>query len=67
MLKTISNISDKCTYVDKDINYNTKYKYFVVAKSKISNNTTTTNIKCIEINKNYNQLLDRSCDYSWTN
>ena len=65
VLDTIKNTTGKVNFIDDSIQYNNEYKYYVVAKSKVSSNTSTSNILSAKISKDYNNLFKNQNSYIW--
>lgn len=65
-LKTINNHDGLYEYIDLDILPNISYGYYIVASSKYSNDTYTTDTKIIKLEKKYNDLLkNNNTSYDW--
>ena len=58
LVDIIKNKQGLFIYTDKDIEYNKRYKYYIVAKSKYSNAEFTSDNYDIIIEKDFNKILE---------
>lgn len=58
LLKKFTDKNDLITYQDYNIEYNQKYKYYIIIKSPYNNLEYKSNIEEIIISKNYDNMLD---------
>lgn len=58
LIDKISNNSGIYKYIDSNIEYNKKYKYYIIAKSPFNNTASKSNIISTSINKDYNNFLN---------
>lgn len=65
LIYTIDNKNGYQKYVDTDIQENTQYEYYVIAKSLYSDSKYTTPKKKIYLSKDYNKLLSNNDNSSW--
>jgi hypothetical protein len=66
LIATIKNHNGMYEYNDTDINLNTKYDYYLIVKSKYTDDVLKSNMVSIKIEKDYNSLLQYPNDnLSW--
>lgn len=65
LLKTISNTDGIYEYVDKDIEPNISYSYYIVADSDYSDENYITNKCTIKLKKEFNELLQSEDNTNW--
>lgn len=67
IIGTIKNHNGEYSFVDKNINKNQRYNYYVVAQNNYSDSSYTTAKKNIYIEKEYSDVIENNNiqDYSW--
>ena len=65
LLTQVQGKSGQFEYADYDIEFNKKYKYYIVCKSPYNNSSFRSAIKSIVVKKNYETLLNNVDNTSW--